>query len=84
MRAALLVYIDEQKMIGTVTTKQRNEAHAFIDNLPSDVDRISEVAAMYADKCGEFDDEGKSDATGPTDDELADKAFEDGEQKEIF
>lgn len=76
LRQALLVYIDEQKILGHMTGKQHNDAHVYIIEQPSDVDRLSEVAAMYADKCGEFV-EGDDKQTGPTNDEIAEEAFRD-------
>ena len=89
IRTALLIYVDEQKMLGHMTGKQRDDAQAYIVDQPSDEDRLSEVAAMYADKCGEFDEGEVKQDTGPTT-EIADKAFDDdipeprAVQEEIF
>lgn len=85
MRAIVRRYLDDARLANRLTIKQHQAALDYLDKAPTE--HLSEVAASYAEKLRDDTvlDEGDVKDTGPTDnDEIADKAFEDGEQQDIF
>ena len=84
MNDAVRAYLDDAKLDKRLTAKQHEDAITYV--ALADNGRMSEIAAAYAEKLG--DDTplvmGEDKQTGPTNDELADKAFDEGGQNEIF